>query len=138
MTGTDGEGRSCVVEERACGPLPPGDRVRVETVYQTASSPAPPRPPGRSRFSDLKVPVGIARLITVQWPPGSVAAMHYTDTLDVDTVLEGSISIVLDDGPHLLEAGDTVIVTGVDHAWEAGPAGATMSVLTLGTPSPEA
>jgi quercetin dioxygenase-like cupin family protein len=138
VTGVDSDGRSCVVEERACGALRSGDRVEVETLYQTASNPAPPRPPGKSRFSDLRVDVGIARIITVQWPPGTTAGMHYTDTVDFDTVLEGSISIILDDGPHVLGAGDTVIVTGVDHAWEAGPSGATMSVVTLGTPSPSA
>jgi quercetin dioxygenase-like cupin family protein len=64
--------------------------------------------------------------------------MHYTDTIDVDTVLEGSVSIILDDGPHWLEVGDTVVVNGVDHAWEAGPSGATVSVVLLGTPSPAA
>ncbi len=138
VTGVDAEGRSCVVAEHVTGPPPTGDRVNVRRVYETASNPAPPRPTGNSRFTDLNVDVGIARLITVEWPPGVTASMHYTDTVDFDTVLEGSIDIILDDGRHHLEAGDTVIVTGVDHAWEAGPAGATMTVITLGTPSPDA
>ena len=87
---------------------------------------------------DLKVAPGCTRLITVVWPPGLTAEMHYTDTIDVDTVLAGSVDIILGDGRHHLEVGDTVIVAGVDHAWEAGPSGATVSVMLLGTPSPEA
>jgi len=138
VTGVDANGRSCVVAEHVDGPAPAGDRVNVSTVFQTPTSPAPPRPPGTSDLIDLKVPVGIERFIIVQWPPGLTARMHYTDTIDVDTVLEGSVSIILDDGPHRLEAGDTVVVNGVDHGWEAGPSGATVSVVLLGTPSPAA
>jgi quercetin dioxygenase-like cupin family protein len=138
VTGVDDSGRSCVVAEHVNGPAPNVDRVSVRTAFETSSSPPPPRPAGNSEFIDLKVPVGVARLIVVRWPPGLTARMHYTDTVDVDTVLEGTVDIILDDGPHRLEAGDTVIVSGVDHAWEAGPSGATVSVLLLGTPSPEA
>jgi len=138
VTGVDAGGRSCVIGEHHDGPAPTGDRVSVHTAFETTSSPPPPRPAGTSEFMDLNVPVGIARLIVVQWPPGLTARMHYTDTIDVDTVLEGSIDIILDDGAHRLEPGDTVIVAGVDHAWEAGPSGATVSVLLLGTPGPGA
>jgi len=138
VTGVDASGRSCVVEERVTGPAPTGDRVTVETCYETRSNPGPCRPPGHGRYTDLHVGVGMARMITVQWPAGAGASMHHTDTIDFDTVLEGSIDIILDDGAHRLEAGDTVIVTGVDHAWEAGPSGAAMTVITLGTPAPEA
>jgi hypothetical protein len=137
VTGIDADGRSCVVSEHVNEPQPTGDRVRVVTAYETVTNPGPARPPGRSRFTDLHVAVGCTRLIIVQWPPGVPASMHYTDTIDYDTVLEGSVDIILDDGRHRLEAGDTVIVTGVDHAWESGPSGATLAVVTLGTPSPE-
>jgi len=73
----------------------------------------------------------------VQWPDGEESGMHHTDTVDVDTVLEGSIDLLLDDGPHHLDVGDTAIVAGVDHGWRAGPAGATLSIVVFGTPSPE-
>jgi quercetin dioxygenase-like cupin family protein len=138
VTGVDADGRSCVVDEHVNGPAPTGDRVIVHRAFETATSPPPPRPPGHSDFIDLKVAVGVARLINVQWAPGATARMHYTDSVDFDTVVEGSIDIILDDGPHRLEAGDTVVVNGVDHAWEAGPSGCTVSVLVLGGPSPDA
>ena len=138
LTGVDADGRSCVVAELVNGPEPPAGRVNVTTVFQTPTSPAPPRPPGHSNLIDQYVAVGIERFIIVQWPPGLTARMHYTDTIDVDTVLEGSVSIILDDGPHWLDVGDTVVVNGVDHGWEAGPSGATVSVVLLGTPPPAA
>jgi len=138
VTGVDANGRSCVVAEHVNEPPPTGDRVRVHTAFETVQNPAPPRPPGQSRFTDLHVAVGCTRLIIVQWPPGVTASMHYTDTVDYDTVLDGSVDIILDDGRHHLEVGDTVIVTGVDHAWESGPEGATLAVVLLGTPSPDA
>jgi hypothetical protein len=62
--------------------------------------------------------------------------MHQTDTLDFDLVVAGSMDLVLDDGPHHLGVNDCVVVTGVDHAWRAGPDGCTLSVFLLGTPPP--
>jgi quercetin dioxygenase-like cupin family protein len=135
VTGVDGSGRSCVVEEFTNGPT--GAAVNARTIFRTASSPAPTRPLGHGRDIDLKVPVGIARWSMVQWPPGSTSAMHHTDTVDFDAVLEGRIDLILDDGAHRLELGDCAVVTGVDHGWEAGPSGCTLAVLLVGTPAPE-
>ena len=69
----------------------------------------------------------------VSWAPDWASPFHHTDTFDFDVVVAGSVELLLDDGPHLLEIGDCVVVTGVDHAWKAGPAGATLSVVCLGT-----
>jgi quercetin dioxygenase-like cupin family protein len=115
---------------------PTGATIGTHTIFETLGSPAPPRPPAHTNFMDLGVPVGVARWIVVQWPPGLTGGMHYTDTVDFDTVLGGSIDLVLDDGHHRLEAGDCAVVTGVDHAWEAGPDGCTTVVLLVGTPAP--
>jgi hypothetical protein len=43
--------------------------------------------------------------------------MHYTDSIDMDIVMSGSADLVLGDGVHHLCAADSVLVTGVDHAW---------------------
>jgi hypothetical protein len=43
--------------------------------------------------------------------------MHKTRTLDFCLVLEGSITLVLDTGEVHLEAGDTVVQRGTNHAW---------------------
>ena len=60
--------------------------------------------------------------------------MHHTDTLDFDLILDGSVELILDDGTHLLRAGDCVVMTGVDHGWRASSDGCTTAALALGTP----
>jgi quercetin dioxygenase-like cupin family protein len=62
--------------------------------------------------------------------------MHHTDTIDYDIVLAGSVELTLGDGVHPLEAGDCVVIAGIDHAWRAGPQGASMSVTLLGSTPP--
>ena len=62
--------------------------------------------------------------------------MHHTDTIDYDIVLAGSVELILDDGAHLLGPGDCVVITGVDHAWRAGPDGVILSVALIGSTRP--
>jgi len=59
------------------------------------------------------------------------------DTLDLETVLTGSVDLLLDDGVHHLEEGDMVVMTGVDHAWKAGPDGCRINAILIGTATPE-
>jgi hypothetical protein len=75
-------------------------------------------------------------MITRWDPEGEGTAFHQTDSIDFDLVVEGSIELRLDDGDHSLVAGDCVVVTGVGHAWRAGPEGCVMSVVVIGTPPP--
>jgi quercetin dioxygenase-like cupin family protein len=43
--------------------------------------------------------------------------MHRTETVDYAVVLEGEITLILDDGELDLKAGDVVIQRGTSHAW---------------------
>jgi mannose-6-phosphate isomerase-like protein (cupin superfamily) len=43
--------------------------------------------------------------------------MHRTETLDYAVILEGELSLVLDDEDVLLKAGDVVIQRGTSHSW---------------------
>ena len=43
--------------------------------------------------------------------------MHRTETVDYAVVLEGEITLILDDGDVSLKAGDVVIQRGTSHAW---------------------
>jgi mannose-6-phosphate isomerase-like protein (cupin superfamily) len=43
--------------------------------------------------------------------------MHRTETLDYAVVLEGEITMLLDEGEVNLKAGDVVIQRGTNHAW---------------------
>jgi quercetin dioxygenase-like cupin family protein len=49
-------------------------------------------------------------------------------------VLSGSVDLILDDGVHHLDEGDMVVMTGVDHAWKAGPDGCRINAILIGTP----
>jgi quercetin dioxygenase-like cupin family protein len=136
LTGVDAAGRSCVIED-ADPPMegsPAG--ILSAAIYSTESAPPPPRPDGQGRFSDLGVAPGLINWRIVDFEPNVTRSMHHTDTLDFDMVLEGSIELGLEDGQHLLEPGDCVVVAGVDHSWTAGPSGCRMSVTLIGTPSP--
>jgi hypothetical protein len=44
--------------------------------------------------------------------------------------------LILDDGGHPLVAGDSAVVTGVDHGWRAGPEGCRLTVMTFGVSPP--
>ena len=43
--------------------------------------------------------------------------MHRTDTVDYAVVLQGSITMLLDEEDVELSAGDVVIQNGTSHAW---------------------
>jgi mannose-6-phosphate isomerase-like protein (cupin superfamily) len=132
VIGADSTGRSYVIEEAEfCAPdsAPP-----MEVIHQTMTTPPPVRAPGNGEYLDLHVPPGIARWMLVQFTPDQRSRVHHTDTIDFDTIISGSVDILLDDGPHHLGPGDCVLVPGVDHAWLAGPEGCTSSVVVIGTP----
>ncbi len=52
--------------------------------------------------------------------------------MDLHTVVQGSITLMLGDGEQVLEPGDCAVVAGVDHAWRAGPDGCVESVVMVG------
>ncbi|MFE8954922.1 MULTISPECIES: cupin domain-containing protein [Streptomyces] len=46
-------------------------------------------------------------------PPG----FHATDTIDIQTVVDGEIYCLTDEKEVLLTQGDTIIMNGIQHAW---------------------
>jgi quercetin dioxygenase-like cupin family protein len=134
VTGVDDQGRSCVVEERTPGDPPSAAGITVAHVAETASSPPPPRPPGRGELVPIIRGPGIARWSFVEFPPRAATPFHHTDSVDFDVILDGSVDLVLDDGPHRLETGDAVVVNGVDHGWVTHDEACRMSVVVIGTP----
>jgi mannose-6-phosphate isomerase-like protein (cupin superfamily) len=136
VTGVDDAGRSGCVEEREMSfdTTAVHPRATGAGIFETDRCPPPARPAGQGQDLDVRLGPGLVRWSVVRLEPEFPFWMHHTDTIDLDVVLDGSVEIVLDDGAHLLEAGDCVVVTGVDHAWRVGPRGVTMSVTTIGTP----
>jgi quercetin dioxygenase-like cupin family protein len=56
---------------------------------------------------------GLAERFEIESP-----GMHTTDTIDYDIVLEGEITLELDDGEsRALKTGDIVVQHGTRHAW---------------------
>jgi quercetin dioxygenase-like cupin family protein len=140
VTGVDASGHSCASQD---GPVTlqgeggPGG-VLYSVLYAAASAPSIDDGGGRvADFLDLVVPPGAMRWTVIDYAPDAGFSMHHTDTVDLDVVLSGSVDLILDDGEHPLTPGDSVVVTGVDHAWRAGPQGCRLSVMTMGAPPPQ-
>lgn len=134
ITGADATGKSCVVSEAdvAVDPIAPGFAMAIP--YATTQAPPPARPVGNAELIDQVLPPGHARWIVVDYGPHAETPVHHTDTLDLETIISGSVDLILDDGAHHLEAGDMVVMTGVDHAWRAGPDGCRINAVLIGTP----
>ena len=142
VTGVDAAGRSCAAQD---GPvtLQGGaglGGILYSILYAAGSAPSIESGGRVADFLDLAVPAGALRWAAIEYVPGAEFSMHHTDTVDFDVVLSGSVELVLDDGAHLLAVGDSAVVTGVDHAWRAGPDGCRLNILTIGVspPSPDA
>jgi quercetin dioxygenase-like cupin family protein len=129
ITGTDSDGKSCVVSEVDFG----GEHGRKMFFWSVA--PPPPRPDG----SGARLAPRLAEN-TLHWQAGTfprnqqTTGMHHTDSFDFFVMVEGWVDLVLDDGPHRLETGDGAVITGVDHGWLTGPDGATNVILQIATP----
>jgi hypothetical protein len=135
VTGVDDQGRSCVVTdvEVEFGVREDRGVVAMEQLYVTDGLPLQLQPAGKADKLDMGFGPEVGWMI-IRWEAGSEWPPHYTDTIDLDIVLEGTIELLLDDGAHRLEPGDSVVVHGVDHAWRVGADGCTMSVAALGAP----
>jgi hypothetical protein len=71
----------------------------------------------RARFAEFD---GAHHIVDQTRHPG----MHTTHTVDVICLLQGDVSLILDDGETRLKPGQVVIQRGTNHAWQAhgGPA----------------
>jgi mannose-6-phosphate isomerase-like protein (cupin superfamily) len=49
--------------------------------------------------------------------PARHPLMHRTETVDYGIVLEGELTLILDDGETTVRAGDIVVQRGTNHAW---------------------
>jgi hypothetical protein len=68
----------------------------------------------------------------LHWPAGWTHGMHRSQTVDIHTVLFGSVEMVLEDSTVELTSSDCVIMTGVAHAWRAGELGCVLNTTNIG------
>lgn len=128
VTGHDAAGTSVVLSD---GPVPvsrqiPEDGVAFHEVWSTGGAPAPitavedeptegalavPPPPRGTRIRINEFAPGFLDEGGLQSP------VHRTESVDYGIVLEGEITLVLDDSEVTLRAGDVVVQRGTDHAW---------------------
>ena len=114
---------------------PQGPSTRTD-VFKLRETPPPPRPPAKASYYETGLDPGHVDICVLQMPANIEHPMHHTDTLNLHTIVEGHLDVLLDDGPHRLNTGDSLVLPGVDHGWRAGPAGCTMTILNLGSIRP--
>ncbi|HVX22966.1 MAG TPA: hypothetical protein VHB02_16600 [Acidimicrobiales bacterium] len=136
LTGVGPDGRSTVVDRRDLA-VPDGTApLGSLPLWQSATWPPPvpplPADPGPPR--DVRVREGEAGWRYVWFAPHSRADAHWTDTVDFDTVLSGSVTLELQHGAVDLAPGDMVVVPGVVHGWHAGPDGCVLAAFLVGLP----
>jgi mannose-6-phosphate isomerase-like protein (cupin superfamily) len=129
VTGHSATGVSVVVSD---GPVPvsreiPEDGVHFHEVWNTSGAPA--RVTAVENVDPTQVdltvpppPLG-TRIRINEFAPGHLderglqSPVHRTESVDYGIVLEGEITLVLDDSEVTLRAGDIVVQRGTDHAW---------------------
>jgi len=70
-----------------------------------------------ARILGTAPPENGSRFIVMEFAPGVVSEMHRTETIDYIVMLEGEIDMDMDDSSVHLQAGDTLIQRGTNHAW---------------------
>jgi len=129
VTGHTADGISIVVSD---GPVPvsrdiPADGVAFHEIWNTTGAPAPITAaeevePTQRELAVPPPPLGTKIRIN-EFAPGHLddrglqSPVHRTATIDYGIVLEGEITLVLDDSEVTLYAGDVVVQRGTDHAW---------------------
>jgi len=91
-----------------------GTRIRVLEVPPEDASVAQLTPEqARAHFAE----VGAAEAASHKGSDSKHAFMHRTETIDYGIVLEGEITLILDEGETVVRAGDIVIQRGTNHGW---------------------
>lgn len=137
ITGLDGDGRSCVISDESIDTArgrASGGRDKGTLCRLWATDEVPPlvdRPRNFPLLNTGAAP-GSTRWLLLGWEPNTVRTTVRTNTLDYDTVLEGSCELILESGSVWLAAGDSVMIPGTVHGWRAGPDGVVLSVVVIG------
>ena len=122
VTGHDAGGVAIVLQDDPIVKVKHGKSGVLTHLWNTKATPADIRTgtgiddPGAEPHITAPPPGG-SRFVVIDYPPGNSGTMHRTETLDYVIVLEGEIDMDMDDSTVHLEAGDTLIQRGTNHAW---------------------
>ena len=151
VTGVDSAGRSRLISDGVPGrsiDLANYPGVLVEQVWGTDRPQLDQRGLEDGSATGLYPPAAGTRFLRTTYPPGFGTAasdaadappvrrllMHRSDTVDFGIVLEGELTLLLEDGSEtVLRAGDVVVQNGVMHGWRnAGTATAVVVFVLVG------
>lgn len=91
-----------------------GTRIRVlEVPPEDASIGSLTPEQARAHFAE----VGAADASSHTGTGSRHAFMHRTETVDYGIVLEGELTLILDEGETVVRAGDIIIQRGTNHGW---------------------
>jgi quercetin dioxygenase-like cupin family protein len=138
IAGLDDAGHSCIVQEvpiEKHDPYVGGPSHRTD-IFGLRQSPPPMRGATRAGYHETGLEPGHMDVCVLQMPAGVEHPNHYTDTINLHVIVAGRVEVLLDDGPHLLDTGDCLVLPPVDHGWRAGPEGCTQTIMNLGTVRP--
>jgi Cupin domain len=96
--------------------VPPkqGTRIRVLDIEPDDASLETMTPErARAHFAE----VGAGDVSSHAGPGSRHAFMHRTETIDYGIMLEGELTLILDEGETIVRAGDIVIQRGTNHGW---------------------
>lgn len=144
VTGHDDNGISVIVSD---GPVPmtkvlPEDGVAFHEIWVTQSVPAEIHAGAEDPTAGavtVPPPTHGTRIRVNEFLPGHLddrglqSPVHRTESIDYGIVLEGEITLLLDDSEVTAHAGDIVIQRGTDHAWaNRGDSAARVAFVLVG------
>lgn len=101
------------VGPRKMSPHPNGSTIRIVQIAPEREGQFTANPETlRAHFAEL----GSAEAATYQIDSPH-PLMHRTESIDYGIVLEGEVTLILDDSATVLRAGDIVVQRGTNHAW---------------------
>lgn len=135
---TDGRGRSIEIGKDAEGlsyvPEPAGTRLMIVRFPPDDVFASPDFDPQAASIEQSELLPGLAELFEPDAP-----GFHRTPTVDYGIVLEGEITLHLDDAAAVtLKAGDMIVQNATRHAWRnPTPRPATVVFVLVGAPDPD-
>lgn len=126
VTAHDTDGRSIVaIDAPAVRHRAGSSGMGVHDIWESGSVPVPieaeePDPTdGPLHFAIPKTGIRVRIADMPPTPPGAEPFMHRTEAIDYVVVLEGEITMLLDDEERtvVLRRGDTLVQRGTNHAW---------------------
>jgi hypothetical protein len=140
VVGIADDGRSMIEQVREI----PNDRESrwAEVLFTTDRCPpdylAPERDESWFDLMDAGVSVtpGGVTWVTSHLPPDSsmTGKWHCTDSIDFGIILFGQVTLQVQHGEIVLNAGDTYFMPAAIHAWTPGPEGCNTVATLLGLP----